>query len=93
MPVLPFLEKERRSLRSIISHNCIVGQNNETATAMNLLLNLGASFLLSGPEKGVITKGVFSPEESLESLRSLSSLESLENGRIDSFVFHNLGVL
>ena len=33
----------------------------------------------SGPEKGVITKGVFSPEESLESLHSP---ESLENGRI-----------
>ena len=33
----------------------------------------------SGPEKGVITKGVFSLEESLE---SLNSLESLENGRI-----------
>ena len=35
----------------------------------------------SGPEKGVITKGVFSPEKSLESLKSLDSLESLENGR------------
>ena len=32
----------------------------------------------SGPEKGVITKGVFSLEESLE---SLNSLESLETGR------------
>ena len=37
---------------------------------------------MSGPEKGVITKGVFSLEESLESLKSLDSLESLENGRI-----------
>ena len=37
---------------------------------------------LSGPEKGVITKGVFSLEESLESPKSLHSLESLENGRI-----------
>ena len=36
----------------------------------------------SGPEKGVITKGIFSLEESLESLKSLNSLESLENGRI-----------
>ena len=36
----------------------------------------------SGPEKGVITKGVFSLEESLESLKFLDSLESLENGRI-----------
>ena len=36
---------------------------------------------LSGPEKGVITKGVFSLEESLESLKSLDSLESLENGQ------------
>ena len=39
----------------------------------------------SGTEKGVITKGVFSLEESLESLeslKSLNSLESLENGRI-----------
>ena len=37
---------------------------------------------LSGPEKGVITKGVFSLEESLESLKSLKSLESLQNGRL-----------
>ena len=36
----------------------------------------------SGPEKGVITKGVFPLEESLESLKSLDSLQSLENGRI-----------
>ena len=52
----------------------------------------------SGPEKGVITKGVFPLEEFLESLKSLespenglgfskpfrisNSLESLENGRI-----------
>ena len=35
----------------------------------------------SGPEKGAITKGVFSLEKSLESLESLNSLESLENGR------------
>ena len=35
----------------------------------------------SGPEKGVITKGVFSLEKSLESPKSLNSLESLENGR------------
>ena len=35
----------------------------------------------SGPEKGVITKGVFSLEKALESLKSLDSLESLENGR------------
>ena len=34
---------------------------------------------MSGPEKGVITKGVFSLEKSLESLKSL---DSLENGRI-----------
>ena len=37
---------------------------------------------MSGPEKGVITKGLFSPEESLESLKSLHSLESLEDGQI-----------
>ena len=36
----------------------------------------------SGPKKGVITKGVFSLEESLESLNSLTSLESLENGQM-----------
>ena len=35
----------------------------------------------SGPEKGVITKGVCSLEKSLEPLKSLNSLESLENGR------------
>ena len=33
-------------------------------------------------QKGVITKGVVSLEESLESLNSLNSLESLEYGRI-----------
>ena len=33
-------------------------------------------------EKGVITKGVFSLEQSPESLKSPNSLESLENGRI-----------
>ena len=32
----------------------------------------------SAPEKGVITKGVFSLEESLGSLKSLNSLEPLE---------------
>ena len=37
---------------------------------------------LSGLEKGVITKGVFSLEKSLQPLKSLNSLESLENGRI-----------
>ena len=37
---------------------------------------------ISGPEKGVITEGFFSLEESLESLNSLNSLESPENGRI-----------
>ena len=42
----------------------------------------GFSSLVSGTEKGVITKGVFSLEESLESLKSLDFLESLENGRI-----------
>ena len=39
----------------------------------------------SGPEKGVIAKGVFSLEESPESLNSLNSLDSLDslgNGRI-----------
>ena len=36
----------------------------------------------SGPEKGVITKGVSSLEESLGSLKSQHSLESPENGRI-----------
>ena len=36
----------------------------------------------SGPEKRVITKGVFSLEKFLESLKSLDSLELLENGRI-----------
>ena len=42
----------------------------------------GAGVGRSGPDKGVITKGVFSLAESLESLKSLDSLESLEDGRI-----------
>ena len=41
-----------------------------------------ASSSKSGPEKRVITKGVFSLEKSLESLKSLDSLESLRYGRI-----------
>ena len=36
----------------------------------------------SRPEKGVITKGVFSLEESLESVESPNYLESLDNGRL-----------
>ena len=48
--------------------------------------------IFSGPEKGVITKGVFSFEESLQSLNSLNSLESLENGRI-LLCFPHFGVL
>ena len=49
---------------------------------------LNARFLLSsdgaksGLEKGVITKGVFSLNESLDSLKSLNSLEFLENGQV-----------
>ena len=51
-----------------------------------------------GPDKGVIMKGVFSLEESLETLNSLDSLKfldslkSLENGRI-LLGFHSLGIL
>ena len=56
---------------------------------LGVLVFLG---LLSGPEKGVITKGVFSFEESLESLKFLDSLESLEMVGF-SFLFHSLGVL
>ena len=41
-------------------------------------------------KKGVITKGVFSLEESLESLKFLNCLESLENGRTDSPLFSTL---
>ena len=48
---------------------------------MKLYLLPGAG-LNSGPEKGVISKGVFSLEESLASLNSLNSLESLEDGRL-----------
>ena len=43
---------------------------------------LALNSFFSGPEKGVITKGVFPLEESLESLRSLNSLESLGNGPV-----------
>ena len=50
--------------------------------AMVLRTSEALSNFCSGPEKGVITKGVFSLEESLESLKSLNSLESLGNGRI-----------
>ena len=43
------------------------------------MLSLKHVQCVSGPEKGVITKGVFALEESLE---SLNSLDSLETGRI-----------
>ena len=43
---------------------------------------------MSGPEKGVITKGIFSLAESLA---SLESLDSLENG--GTLFFQSLGVL
>ena len=46
----------------------------------------------SGPEKGVITKGAFSLEESQESLKSLNSLESLRKKVGFSIVFHSLAV-
>ena len=45
-------------------------------------INTTANHHVSRPNKGVITQGVFSLEESLESLQSLDSLESLENGWI-----------
>ena len=47
-----------------------------------VLVNMARWARQSGQEKGVIAKGVFSLEESLESLQSLNSLESLEDGRI-----------
>ena len=47
--------------------------------AANRHLQLPGQF---GTGKGVITKRVFSLEESLEFLKSLNSLESLENGPI-----------
>ena len=43
----------------------------------------------SEPEEGVITKGVFSLEKSLESLKSLNSLESLEDGWILLYFPHS----
>ena len=49
---------------------------------LRLFLKTLPNYPFSGPEKGVITKGVFSLEESLESLESLNALESLESGRI-----------
>ena len=72
------------------------GNCSEKLVQMNFFI-LGGFFwvdfpavsLFSGAEKGVITKGVFSLEKSLE---SLNSLESLEMVRI-AFGFHRLGVL
>ena len=43
-----------------------------------------------GPKAPIITKGVFSLEESLESPKSLDFLKSLENGRLLLY-FHSLG--
>ena len=50
-----------------------------------------SSFL--GTANGVITKGVFSLEESLESLKSLNSLESLETGGILLYFLQSGGSL
>ena len=47
------------------------------------------NFLCFGTGKGVITKGIFSLEKSLESLKSLDSLESLENGRVLLYFPHS----
>ena len=61
-----------------------------------LILDFFVSFQtdFTGPEKEVITKGVFSLEESLESLNSLHSLESLESRKgTDSPLFSTLLVL
>ena len=52
-------------------------------------LTLGPVF---GTGKGVITKEVFSLEESLESLKSINSLESFKNDRIRLDFFHSLGI-
>ena len=53
----------------------------KTSTMSDVAMKPPMHILWSGPEKGVITKGVFSLEESLESLKSLNSLKSLDNGR------------
>ena len=52
------------------------------ARSNHFLSRAAYEFFDSGAEKGVLTEGVFSLEESLESLKSLKSLESLENGQI-----------
>ena len=88
MVFLAFLpkNKSRKDVRALAHQNrtiAIAGDFRvDGAKSPEILQKEGVS---SGAEKGVITKGVFSLEKSLESLKSLkslSSLESLENGRI-----------
>ena len=54
------------------------GEGTYAIQTPKLLCNLW----LSGPEEGVIMKGVFSLERSLQSPKCLDSWESLEKGRI-----------
>ena len=58
------------------------GVISRKANTTGLSILVRPMFPVSGPEKGVIMKGVFWLEQSLESLTSPNSLRSLENGRI-----------
>ena len=57
----------------LISAPCVLSRNSYF---------LGLELASSGPEKGVITKGVLSMEVSLEIPKSLHSRASLDNGQI-----------
>ena len=74
----------RKWLRQFYGHleKCVLSAGKAPVHKISRFRGGGVFRVLSGPEKGVITKGVFSLETSLESPKSLDSLESLENGRI-----------
>ena len=61
-------------VKSGSSHHLVITAYQDSLSQACFFVSNGA-----GPEKGAITKGLFS---SLESLKPLSSLESLESGPI-----------
>ena len=78
------VDKTFRKFKAGGAWACTCERRRKFVTQIHADLVFRACILfLSGPEKGVIAKGVFLlEEESLESLKSRNSLEFPENGRI-----------
>ena len=76
-----FLKRRLVAAPLPLTQGALKQPNGGTRAPVTIDLVLTGGLAISGPDKGVITKGVFSLEKSLESLKSLNSLESPENGR------------